>query len=614
MIAIYNPGETIKNEIFLKMKGKEIENEIYYSQVRKTAYELYQLAIYKGKKVLCISDMYLPKNVIQKMLKKNGYDIDNIFVSSEIMKTKSTGALFKYVIDKLGINPEEIIHIGDNYVSDYVNPQKYKINACHLIKTTDALYNANNLEKMLTNCLPFWRDNRGSMSFLGIRTMLAVVANKYFDNPFRAFNSRTDFNADPYLVGYYALGMYNYAITRWLLENTNGENDILAFMARDGYLSMETYEILKVLYDKPPKSVYMYVSRKSLIPVLIKNKFDFYKLTDILQFANTNPKKVLKYLKNVIDVSNEKVKELCLKENIGFEENFKSIRDFNRYLTLLANNYFDENRHKETRNKLKNYFDSILGANPAVFDVGYSGRPEYYLSKLCNKKIDTYFLNVNCDEAQEYSDIGKFKLKTFFSAKPTLTGNAYELLLSKIAPSCIAYDISKDEVKPVFEEFKNNYIVDQVVDTMQKAAIEFTKDLYNIFKEELNTLYYQDYYLTLPIMAYFNSGEKLDQEILGAVIFEDDIGLGLDRKMIEDMYQEGKSKNQRVLNELLNIENYNNHNNSTVIYDKNLTYNKAVLSDHIKLSRIMYYALFDKLTLKRRFKEIKGQISRKHKK
>jgi hypothetical protein len=205
-------------------------------------------------------------------------------------------------------------------------------------------------------------------------------------------------------------------------------------------------------------------------------------------------------------------------------------------------------------------------------------------------------------------------LKTFFSAKPTLTGNAYELLLSKIAPSCIAYDISKDEVKPVFEEFKNNYIVDQVVDTMQKAAIEFTKDLYNIFKEELNTLYYQDYYLTLPIMAYFNSGEKLDQEILGAVIFEDDIGLGLDRKMIEDMYQEGKSKNQRVLNELLNIENYNNHNNSTVIYDKNLTYNKAVLSDHIKLSRIMYYALFDKLTLKRRFKEIKGQISRKHKK
>lgn len=613
MIAIYNSGEAIDNDIFMKMKEKEIENEIYYSQVRKTAYELYQLALYKKKKVFCISDMYLPKSVIQKMLKKNGYDIDNIFVSSEIMKTKATGTLYKYVIDKLGINPEEVIHIGDSYMSDYVNPQKYKINAVHLIKTTDALHNANNLEKMLTNCLPFWKDNRGSMSFLGVRNMLAVVANKYFDNPFRSFNARTDFNADPYLVGYYALGMYNYAITRWLLDNTNGENDVLAFMARDGYLSMETYEILKELYDKPPKSIYMYVSRKSLIPVLIKNKFDFYKLTDILQFANTNPKKVLKYLKSVIDVSNEKVKKMCLKENIGFEENFKSIREFNRYLSLLANNYFDENKHKETRDKLKKYFNDMLGKKPAVFDVGYSGRPEYYLSELCNKKMDTYFLNVNCDEAQEYSNIGKFKLKTFFAAKPTLTGNAYELLLSKISPSCIDYDISKDEVKPVFEEFKSNYIVDYVVDTMQKAAIEFTKDLYNIFKEDLNLLYYQDYYLALPIMAYFNSGEKLDQEILGSVIFEDDIGFGLDRKMIEDMYKEGQSKNQRVLGELLNIPSHENYNSPTLIYDKNLIYNRAVLSEQGKLSRMMYYALFDKKTLKRRVKEIKGRISRKRK-
>ena len=45
--------------------------------------------------------------------------------------------------------------------------------------------------------------------------------------------------------------------------------------------------------------------------------------------------------------------------------------------------------------KLKTYFDKFYENKSATFDVGYSARPELFLSNLCKKPIDTFFLNVN---------------------------------------------------------------------------------------------------------------------------------------------------------------------------------------------------------------------------
>ena len=211
-----------------------------------------------------------------------------------------------------------------------------------------------------------------------------------------------------------------------------------------------------------------------------------------------------------------------------------------------------------------------------------------------------YFLNINREDAIEYAEMGNFKLKTFFPAKPTATGNAYELLFSKLAPSCIAYDVSGQEVKPVFEKYENTYQVEYVVQTMQQAAIEFVKDIVETFKEDMDILYYQDYYITLPIMAYFNSAKRIDKQPLSAIEFEDDIRTGKKRKMIDDMQEDLNSKNQCILEDLLK---------STTNAEANrmgeLNYNPIVdLNERNKFVRLIYYILFDRTTIKRRIKEI----------
>lgn len=435
----------IDKHILDKLKEKEKEYEIKFCSRRNTLYELYTLALDTGKKVICTSDMYLPKKTIEQILKNNGYDkIDKLYLSSDIKKTKGTGDLYKYVLKDLSISPKEIIHIGDNYETDYKRPQKLGMNAIYIPKTTDALKDTKytkNLTQMIFSSLPFWQDNKAALNFMGIRTMLAVVANKYFDNPFREFNDKSDFNADPYLIGYYALGMYAFGVTKWLIDNIQNKYDKISFMARDGYLIMETYKIMKKSYKNMPQEEYMYVSRKALIPIMIANKLDFYKLSEILEIEHHTPNGILKYISNIVNVDKNQLKKMCEKENIKFDKKFKNIEDFNKYIKLIVENFYDEEKQLKNREKLKKYFDNILGNKPAVFDVGYSGRPEFYLSQLCEKSVDTYFLNINSDNALEYANMGDFTLKTFFSAKPPATGNAYELLLSKQAPSCIGYDI-----------------------------------------------------------------------------------------------------------------------------------------------------------------------------
>lgn len=594
----------ISKDVLEKLKKKECEYEIRFCKRRDTIHELYELALDMGKKVIFTSDMYLPEYVIVKILKENGYtEYTKLYLSSTVKKIKWTGDLYRHVFKDMGLEPGEMIHIGDNFESDYKRAKELGMNSIHIPKTIDVMTKTNytnNLAQPLIKSLPFWRDNAESIRFMGIRCMMAVVANKLFDNPFKTFDHRTDFNSDPYLIGYYALGMYVYGVTKWILDETNDRYDKVSFMARDGYLILESYKIMKELYSNPAVEEYLYVSRKALIPVMIVDKLDFYKLSEIIEIQTHSPKNVIKYVKNILDIDEEKLEKLCKEQNISYTKKFQNNEEFNRYIKILVDNFYDEARHKEKREKLKEYFNKIMGDKPATFDVGYSGRPEFYLTHLCGKSIDTLFLNINRDDALEYSKVGNFKLKTYFEAKPTATGNAYELLFSKLAPSCIGYNITEKGVEPVFEKYENSYQVEQMVGIMQKAAIEFVSDIINIFKQDTDILYYQDYYITLPIMSYFNSATRLDKRPLDAVEFEDTIRTNKREKMIDSMQEDLNHKNQRTINDL--------YNNAT-IWNKSqkvgkLDYNPTVdLNGRNKFVRLLYYALFDRTTLKRRIRD-----------
>ena len=251
--------------------------------------------------------------------------------------------------------------------------------------------------------------------------------------------------------------------------------------------------------------------------------------------------------------------------------------------------------------KYRKYFKDIFGEHSATFDIGYSARPEMFLSNLLKTPIDTYFCNINHSEAQRHAQIGGFKLKTFFDAKPTTTGHAYEMMLSALAPSCIGYDLSGDKVTPIFEKYENTYTVEFAMTTMQKAAEDFVTDMVEIFKDDIDVIYYQNYYISLPFMAYINSSKEIDKMPFSSVIFEDNVGLGEPLKMVTNWTKDLSLRNQATMDNLFNIDN----DISEFLGENELVYNSTVdLKDRNKFIRLIYYTLFDKKTLQRRIGDI----------
>lgn len=84
-----------------------------------------------GKKVVAISDMYLPKSSIISILNNSGLlsFFDEIIVSSESLLTKHTGQLFRFLVSKEIISATNTIHFGDNYFSDVTQPVQNGITA-----------------------------------------------------------------------------------------------------------------------------------------------------------------------------------------------------------------------------------------------------------------------------------------------------------------------------------------------------------------------------------------------------------------------------------------------------------------------------------------------------
>ncbi len=117
---IYNelPLNDAQRKKIIKLELKEEYKSLYINpQIQRWI----KKAIKAGKKVVLISDMYLSKKELKKLViskLENQKFISKIYVSNEYSATKATGNLYPIVMNDLGINPKELLHIGDNKYSD----------------------------------------------------------------------------------------------------------------------------------------------------------------------------------------------------------------------------------------------------------------------------------------------------------------------------------------------------------------------------------------------------------------------------------------------------------------------------------------------------------------
>lgn len=560
-----------KKEYLLNL---ELELEYNILKERKFVKELYNLAFNEGKKIICVSDMYLPSDIIKNILIKNDYkDINNIYVSCELKKRKDDGNLFKYVLTKEKVLPHEILHIGDNKISDFDMPVKQGITAYHIQSSVNDFFNS----KITKEFSSIYKDkDKYSPSE---RVLLGFSINKFMENK-NSIKKNMLFSS-PYSIGYNILGPFLFSLCLYIMNNKYIQNNYscIHFASRDGYLPMKAYDILTKDSENYLKSKYIYAGRTTYYIGNYRGNILKYLTNDKIKDGDYNIKNLFlsKIGEDFIDIL----------EKDNFDLNTLFFEDYDNGFILIksiVNKYSQE--IKEILNKKRieasHYYNNILKFNNGralIFDIGYSGSISNCIGKLTNKKIDKIYIwntdsNKNIDK--------KNKTKTY------LLHNGFNLeycniLFEELFSPLQGQIKSLDNNKILFYDEVFSEKMKQDLELIQKASIDFITDINvllgkykSIFCFITNDLFYRT--------AKYIISSKTDTSInnLQNISFIDTFYYGNKSKL--SLYEKLKSqKHSFYKSRFLDSNLMKNINNCIEITDK-----KIAIHIHVFYIDILY--------------------------
>jgi FMN phosphatase YigB (HAD superfamily) len=107
------------------LRRAELEVEETEARPVRAGAERVRAARAAGERVLFVSDMYLPADRIRAALERFGIAApdDPLYVSGELGVDKRRGGLFDHVLRAEGLAPGELVHTGDDPVTDIATPR-----------------------------------------------------------------------------------------------------------------------------------------------------------------------------------------------------------------------------------------------------------------------------------------------------------------------------------------------------------------------------------------------------------------------------------------------------------------------------------------------------------
>jgi len=443
---IYNLID-IKQE--LKKKALEIEIETEIENLYPNAYLTQRIDMLKkeGKKIVIISDMYLSKDIITRFLNDNKIYFDYLYVSSDIQLRKSNGALFKYVMKDLRIRNTDMIHVGDNYKSDYIMAKINGIKAYRWKK--EELQHKDKLKNI--------EDEN---------------AKKLYDilNEYKTSNLYTK-------IGFELFGPLLLGFCQWLQEKQK-ENNLngMCFLSRDG-------QIIKKAYDKMYKNDYPYflASRRTLTVPLLKNAKNMKEILKIVPYIKRE-EKVDDLLKK-IGVESEKISteiKSIFGENIS--RTILVSKDGDRIFDIVKDEMYKNASLELTAAKEYIKYNLPKGKIGLV-DIGWYGTMQKSMDKICSEISDEHkfyglYVGLLQKESNKQLNNASGYIYDYLNKDNVFDSNLVfgfngliELMFTANHGSAKKYIINNGKSECILEEDKGEY--SQFVKEVQEGALEF---------------------------------------------------------------------------------------------------------------------------------------------
>lgn len=464
---------------------KQLELETEYEVCRKNAFifSIYNYCLNHNKKIIFISDMYLPLQSITNILRSRGYDyFDKVFLSSSIGHTKAKGNIYRFVVDELGCEPEQILHIGDNYESDVVMAKKNGIKTYYY-------------EKPIVRALhdPIFKNEKFPQLVKRKKSLeesfyLAKIVNKYYcDITQEQTHSEDGFW---YNFGYKNIGIIFWGFISWLIDSSAEDSiEKIFFLSRDGYIMKEVYDLASEYHENLPPAEYLYASRRALnIPSIV----EFNDLDIDFLLSGTSTLKVSQFLQRAGLEPNNYVQEIKV---VGFNDMNQEVISGKDYVMLKS--LFDllasdvkELAELERKNLIisLNSVGILDKKKVAVVDIGWHGSMQYSISRVLKAlgkdiEVQGYYFGTKRKAVKFYNKgmnmsgyLCNFGSPKYYNSIIKLSTEIFEFIHSAPHGSVIKYACEDQGIKPVLEKSDLGSNEVRKVKMMHMGALEFISE------------------------------------------------------------------------------------------------------------------------------------------
>ncbi|OEE96933.1 hypothetical protein, partial [Vibrio crassostreae] len=473
LIEIYNE---LSNKVGIDATyGMELELKFELEFCSTNQYMLEVLEILKAnnKPCIAISDMFFPKEYIEKILSKNGLldYFDRVYISCEYEKSKRDMGLYE-VADADFVQGRKTAHIGDHYLTDFTHAKDFGWDSYHY-----------------RNIHSYGKKHRANFMSNMISTAYAGIVDQKLHTTHEVFSPHYEFG---YIYG--GLFLYGYCNHIDKFSKDNGIDKIL-FLSRDGDVLIKAYQ---KYFGSIPSEYCLWSRNPSRIIASFQNRSDYLKqyihdkvhegftLADVLEsmqlsdFAEKlddysfNSKSILN-LDNALQFENfiidhwEDILSSYEKYKSGTEKYLRQVIGDSKHILVV-----DIGWHGSSPISLKTIIEDIYSIDCKVTGMlaaTANKNRDYLTPMLMSGKVNTYL----------FSPIDNRELMIRHS-KVRLSNVMMELFLTANHPSVRAITVDKDdELEFEFDipEVENYPIIKDV----QAGMLDFCSDYDSKFKE-----------------------------------------------------------------------------------------------------------------------------------
>ena len=449
------------------IKKRELTLEQVCIAVNNDAKRLLEHLRTRGKRILFLSDIYLPHDFMLQLLRERdlmqGGDL--VYISSRIGKMKATGALYEHVLAENAIDPRKMCHIGDNTESDVRLPRKYGITSFHYDKVHASRYEA-----------PPERDL--FLSKLTAMSKLTRLSGCYPEGSGNKviWNVTADVSA-PMI----------FAFVNWTVQEARRQGiRSLYFLSRDGQIMYRIADlIIRRFYANELDARYLHVSRQSLLfPATTELNKEAYEWIMAPTSLRT-PRIILRRINFLPEEAYHLLKKYGLHEMIDTHLDAEGVRRFRKLLPELWPALIARiGRYKANTIGYFHQEGLFRPGKLAVVDIGWSGTLQRSISRLMamegdNKPLAGFYFGLKNRKKHKESDC-LYAWFTDYTAPRALDRETYIIPMTELFTAAdhggvVCHEYTDGRFVPVLKERINATGASWGVQVQQDAMLEYTK-------------------------------------------------------------------------------------------------------------------------------------------